>query len=156
MEKFLLSLDSASKLLKTADHMTYITFPLVKEKRLLIKILDEIYTAMLNVINAILQYEYAYKRIVLYKDAKINFRTFREKCAPRFNINQDEIAKIMEIFRVIEKHKQSPMEFIRKDKLVILSDNLHTDTITLDKLKEYLIVAKNTLKKAENMIKSKR
>lgn len=155
MEKFLLSLDSASKIVKTADHMIYITFPLIREKRLLVKILDEIYLVVLNVVNAILQYEYAYKRITLYRDARTNFSTFREKCASRFNINQEEVAKIVEIFKIVEKHKQSPMEFVRKDKLIILSDNLHTDTITVDKLKEYIITAKSVLRKAEQKIKNK-
>lgn len=155
MEKYVLSLDSASKILKTADHMIYITFPLIKEKRLLIKILDEIHLAVLNVVNAILQHEYAYKRIALYKDARANFSTFREKCAQRFDISQDEILSIIEIFKVIEKHRKSPMEFVRKDKLVILSDNLHADTLTVDKLKEYITSAKSILNKAEKRIKNR-
>lgn len=153
-EKFLESLNYASKLLQTADHMTYITFPLVKEKRLLLKILNEIHLGLLNTINAILQYEYLYKRIRLYRDAKDNFIEFIEKCAPRYKINEEQIKKIKEIFLLIEKHKKSPFEFVKNDKVVIMSEGLHTDTITLEKIKDFLINAKDVYRKANLIIRS--
>lgn len=135
--------------------MIYITFPLIKDNRLLIKILSEIYTAMLAIVNAVLQYDYIYKRIMLYDDAKTNFKTFRERCAPRFSISQDEVSKIIEIFRLMEEHRNSPMEFTRRDKFVILSDNLATNVITLDKLKDYFLTTKNILQKVGDKIMAK-
>lgn len=155
MEKFLSALDSASKTLQTADHMIYITFPLIKDNRILIKIFNEIYTTLLSLVNTVLQYDYAYKRVMLYNDAKINFRNFREKCAPRFGITQEEVAKIIEIFKVMEKHTQSPMEFVKNDKFVILSDSLQTDVVTIEKLKEYLLTTKNIMQKVSNKIKNR-
>ncbi len=152
MENFLVSLESASRTLKTADHMTYITFPLIKDKRLLIKILSEIYSSVTSTINAVIQYEYFYKRIVLHSDAAMNFRTFRERCAPRFGISQNDISKIIELFSIIEKHRQSPLEFVRKDKFVIMSNNAHMDIVTVEKLKEFLITAKDMLKKVDSVV----
>jgi len=81
MEKFLEYIQEAEKIIQTVDHMVYITFPLIKDKRLLLKILLETKIAISNCINSILQHEYIYKRIVLYKNAKTNFRTFNEKCS---------------------------------------------------------------------------
>ncbi|MBI5148140.1 hypothetical protein HZA33_00490 [Candidatus Pacearchaeota archaeon] len=153
MENIYFLLETASKRLMIADHMTYVTFPLIKDKKLLIKILDELNSSLLNSINALLHHEYAYKRAVLYKDPKLNFKTFIN-CSQRYGINSSEIEKIGEIFTLIEKHKQSPMEFVKNDKFVILSDNLNTDTITLDKLKEYLFLTRNIFKKTETIIKS--
>lgn len=155
MEKFLSALESASKTLQTADHMIYITFPLIKDNRLLIKIFSEIYSVILAIVNAVLQYDYAYKRIMLYNDAKINFKNFKEKCAPRFGITEEEIVKIIEIFKIMEGHRQSPMEFVRKDKFVILSETLQTDVVTVEKLKGYLFTAKNILQKVNGKIKNK-
>ena len=43
-EKFIESLDKAVAILKTADHMLYMTYPLIREKRLLLKILNETYS----------------------------------------------------------------------------------------------------------------
>jgi len=154
-EKFIENLDKAAKNLQTADHMLYMTYPIVKEKRLLLKILNEIYLVMLGIVNAVLQYEYLYKRISLYKDAKANFQVFRERCAPRYNISKEQVQKILEIFNLTEKHKKSPFEFVRKDKVVIMTNALKTDTITIEKMKDYILTAKDVLRKAETLIKSK-
>ena len=154
MEKFIENLSKASALLKTADHMLYMTYPLVREKRILLKILTEIYTAILCTINSILQYEYLYKRINLYKDAKENLSVFKNKCAPRYAISSEQISKILEILELAEKHKNSPFEFVRNDKIVIMTNALKTDTITLEQMKHYLLTAKDTLRKAEHIIKS--
>jgi len=62
-EKFIESLNLATKSLQTADHLTYVTFPLLKEQRLLLKVLEELQEAVVNTINAILQYEYSNRRI---------------------------------------------------------------------------------------------
>ena len=49
--------EDAIRHLQIADHMAYVTFPLVNEKRLMIKIFDETYKSVVNSINAILKYE---------------------------------------------------------------------------------------------------
>ena len=154
-EKFDESIEKAKKALQTADHIAYITFPLVKDKRLLLKTVDELYNVMLNIVNAILQYEYLYKRINLYKDPQENFRIFREKCALRFSLTSDELGSIVNIFKLAMQHKQSPFEFMQREKVVIMSNNLHTETITLEQIKKYLTNAKSLLLKANAKIKSR-
>jgi len=155
-EKFIESLDKASSVLKTADHMLYMTYPLIKEKRLLLKILNETYQAVLNIVNAILQYEYLYKRIQLYKSAKDNFSVFKNQCAPRFQISPEQVSKIREIFELIEKHKNSPFEFVRNDKVVIMTNALKTDTVTIEKMKSYILLTKDLLRKADTIIRNRK
>ncbi|MFH1248700.1 MAG: hypothetical protein V1660_00950 [archaeon] len=155
MEKFLISLDSAEKKIKIADHMTYITFPLLKDRRLLIKILDEVNKSFLEIINAIIYYEQFYKRIAIHNDPVLNFRLFRERCAQRFGISTSEIEKIMELFVIIDKHNQSAMEFVRNDKFVIMSNNSHTDILTVEKLKEFLNLSKEMFKKTSFLIQKR-
>jgi hypothetical protein len=153
MEKFLENIIAAEKKIQTADHMTYVTFPLIKDKRLLLKILQEIKNAAVNCISSILQYEYLYKRITLYKDSKLNFKTFIEKCTPRYQITKGEVDLILELFDFMEKHKESPFEFIKEDKIVILSDNLKPKMLTVEKTKEFLILIKNILRKTRETFK---
>jgi len=150
MEKFLEYLREAEKIVQTVDHMAYVTFPLIKDKRLLLKLLIETKTAVANCINAILQYEYLNKRITLFKDPKINFRVFKEKCAPGYKITYEEIKLISELFEVSEKHKQSQMEFLKDDKIVILSKNLDINVITPEKTKRFLALAKDILRKTRD------
>ena len=154
MEKFIEYLDEAEKKIQTLDHMVYITFPLIKDKKLLLKILLETKIAISKCINSILQYEYLYKRINLYKKPKTNFKIFKEECAPRYKITKEEITLILELFDIVEKHKESPFEFIRNEKVIILSENLKPKTLTIEKIKEFLIVAKSVLKKIRLTMKS--
>lgn len=155
-EKYMEYLDLAAKSLRTADHMAYVTYPLLKEKRILFEILNNVYSSILNIINAILQYDYLYKRIQLYREAETNMQTFKEKCAFRYSINNEEIEKISEIMKIMEAHKNSPLEFMRKDKLVIMNDNMHTDTLTLERIREYVFLTKILFKKAQDKISQMR
>lgn len=152
MQKFLENLQEVEKTIQRIDHMTYVTFPLIKDKKLLLKILLETKIAITQCINSILQYEYLYKKIILHKSTKTNFKTFQEKCAPRYKITQKEIELIIELFDIVEKHKQSPFEFVKNDKIIILSENLKPETITIEKIKEFLILGKNILKKTKQGI----
>lgn len=152
-EIYITSLEKAKKALQMADHLTYITFPIVKENRLLLKILEEISQSLISVINSILQYEYTYKRIQLYKDARENFRTFKS-IAGKYNISQEQLNKIIEILSLAEKHKTSPFEFSKNNKIVIMSNEMRTDTLTLDKIKTYLLETKDTVRKVSLNIKN--
>ena len=133
--------------------MTYVTFPLVNEQRLLLKIFDEIYKSMRNCINAMLNYEYLYKRIHLYADNGENIRTFA-KCAKGYNLSNEQIKKILEILELNKKHKQSAMEFVKRDRIIILSDNLGTQILDIHRIKEHLILAKELLMQVNTKIKS--
>ena len=152
MEKFIESLTDAGKTIKIIDHMIYITYPLVKDKRMLIKILVEVQKALTKCINSILQYEYLYKRIRLYNDPKENFRTFREKCAPAYEITEEEVKKILELFSIVQGHNKSTMEFMKKEVLVILSENMEQKVINFEGAKEFVNISKKVLEKVQNRI----
>lgn len=152
-EKYLISLEKAKKLLMTADHLTYVTFPLLKESKLLLKILEEINLALLNTINAILQYEYSIKQIQLYSNSLANFNTFKNLTI-KYHISIEQLAKVKEILELSQKHKKSPFEFVKNNKIVIMSDGNLADTLTLDKIKVYILEVKDIIRKASLTIKS--
>jgi len=153
MEKFQENLAQAIKNLQIADHMAYVTYPLINDRRLLLKIFDEIHKSIISCINAILNYEYLYKRIRLYKENNYNMQTFMNKCAKNYELSNEQIKKIKEILELNNQHKQSAMEFVKKDKIVILSDDLGTQTIDIQKIKTYLLLAKELLMKTNNKVK---
>ncbi len=152
MDKIFENLEKSEKTIQTASHLLYVTYPLVRDKKLLLKILTEIKNGLANCMNAVLQYEYLYGRVRLSSDSKTNFKRFLEKCCPRYKISETEIKKIIKLFEIIEKHKASPMEFAKEDKIVILSETMESETITLEKVKEFLDSAKNILQKAKDII----
>ncbi len=147
--KHLENLQKAVHDMRIADHMIYVTYPIIKDKRLLLKTLDQIYSSITLTINAILQYDYINKRVTLSKNAQENFDTFVTKCANRYNLTQEEIADIKELLYLTESHRKSPLEFSRKDRIVIMSENLKTAIIDSEKLKKHLNLAKNLINKAK-------
>ena len=147
-------LEDASRKLAVASHMLYVTFPLVKDSRLLIKILNELHLSAASTINAVLEHEYSCKRIPLYEDKGLNFNTFRNKSAPRFKISPEQIIAINEIFYLIERHEKSPMEFIRNDKFVIMSDDMNASILSIEKLKGYVNLISDMLKKTRERIEA--
>jgi hypothetical protein len=153
MEKYKEYLARATVDIRAADNMIYMSYPIIKDKRLLLSSIDRLYQALVCVINAILQYDYLWKRIKLYQDSKENFEVFMHTCAPRYGITDLEKKKIHEFLSVIESHKKSPIEFLRKDKIVIMTDSLQTKTIDQEIIKQYLNIIKNIAKKAQFLLK---
>jgi hypothetical protein len=148
METYEINLKEAARHLQIADHMTYVTFPLINEHRLLLKIFDEIYRSIIGCINTILNYESMYKRIRLYSEFQDNFDTFI-RIGKNYDLSNEQIKRIKEIIDLNKKHKQSAMEFVRQDKIVIMSDNLGTQIIDLITIKRYLLLAKELMVKVK-------
>ena len=144
-------LDKAERSLRNVDHMVYITYPLIKENKLLKLMLEQLYEIANCIVNAILKYEYAYKRIQLYQDSSQNFETFK-RCAPRFDISSQEVDNLKTLLTLMQKHRASSVEFIRKDRFVFMSENMRTESINLEQLKKYLNNLKILLQKAKTKI----
>jgi len=148
-EKYKENVKKAIDNIRIADHMLYVTYPVIKDKRLLIKTLEQVYDSIICIINSILQYDHIFKRVKLTNDARDNFEIFLNKCTKRYNITEEEISSILELITLVEKHKKSPVEFIRRDKIVIMEESLKTTTIDSESLKKYLVLAKNMVNKAK-------
>lgn len=144
-------IEEAKKILKIADHMVYITYPVIKENRLLIKILTQINNVMNNVVLSVLENEYANKRIRSYADPKMNFQSFVES-SKRYGLKASSIDSMKRIASIMEMHSQSPMEFVKNDSFVIMSDAMHTEEITYETVKSSLLIAKDVLSSVENRL----
>jgi hypothetical protein len=152
MERLLKNLKEAEERIKKIDHLLYVSFPLVQDKRLLLNAIIEIKEVVRICINIILQQEYFYRRIKIYKESKRNIKTFVDKCAVRYEINKQELKLITNLFEIVEMHVQSPLEFMKDNKLIIISDNLRTYQINLEGVKQFLNLGKKILNKTKKNI----
>jgi hypothetical protein len=150
--RILKNIEEAEKRTNIAGHIIYVTYPLLKDKKLLTKALIEAKEIIIACINAILQNEYLNKRIGIEKDSSANFRVFSEKCASRYEINEREIQKMIELFELSEKHKESSMEFMKDNKVIMLNDRMKINTLTIEKTKDMIDLAKTILIKTKNGI----
>jgi hypothetical protein len=148
-------LNKAEKSLRTADHLVYITYPLIKENRLLKSVLDQLYTITEAIIKAALYYEHACKRIQTPPSmtglSGGEVETFK-KCALAFMITSPEVQRIDELLELVSKHQASSTEFVRKDRLVFMLNGSRTESISLEQLKGYLNSLKVVLQKTKNRI----
>jgi hypothetical protein len=136
------SLTESLRHIETADHMTYVTFPLVNEKKLLLKIFEEIHKAMISLTLALIVHESKKRKMKIYCDDNKNFKKFIEILG-NHHLKKDEIRKITEIEGLYKKHKASAMEFSRKDSVIIMQDNLDVLALDIKKIKEYLALCKS-------------
>lgn len=140
------SLEKAKKHFQIADHMAYVTLTLLKDNRLIIKILSETAEATGYIVKAILQKALVQGKIQVTQDPESNFKIFADKLGPKYIDKKDmeNISKIMEIRR---KHINAPVEFVRNNKFVILLEDKY-ETLTIEYLKELMGSARKLLNKA--------
>ena len=146
--------DQIEKRLRIAEHFLYLANSVFQDKKILLKILPELKDAITKTLNLILHYEASYKRILLSKDPQKNFEIFRRKCSANYHITLQEINKIQELFRIVQRQKTSTMDFIRGDKVVIFMENQEYEIITTEKTREFIHLAREILKKTKNKIEN--
>jgi hypothetical protein len=152
MEKIIRNLESATNLIKTSDHLVYLTFPLLQDKRILLKAVLRIKESVNFCINSILKYEYLKSNIKLYKDPKKNFKIFKDFCAEKYQITNQEIKEIIELFELSSYQEKSVVDFMKNQRVILLSESMEKKEISLEKAKSFLHLAKNILKKTyENL-----
>jgi len=149
MEEFEKLTTEAYKSLQTADHLLYTTYPMVHDVKLLIKISEHTYMAMVLAMEGLLAYDYAYKRITSYKD---DFNTkldvFKLKSEPRYGIGRSYLLPLLELREFLQQYKKSIMAFARKESYVVYGENYkQMRGISLEKAKENLFTAKQFVEK---------
>ena len=153
-EKFKYYLKESARHIQIADHMTYVTLPIVNDQKLILKIFEEIFKSITNSVNSVMSYEFSNKNIILHKDNRENIKNFIENLARGYDLNEKEITKIKRLFEIDERYKQSAIEFVKKEKVIMMSDNLDINSINLEEIKEYLMLAKSIFLKISSKLKS--
>lgn len=157
MEKLRKLIQEANNSYNTADHLAYVTYPLVNDINLIIKITENIYISLIALVEAILYYDREYKRIPpLPEDFSSRLEIFKTRCLERYSFDRDLILLIKDIKIILEHRKKSPIEFIRKDKLIICNSDYKIRTITIENIKSYLSRSKIFIEKLNKIFQNDR
>lgn len=155
MEQYEEAIQKSKKNIAVADHMTFVTYILLKDPKLLVLIMDNVFLALTYSMSALLYYERFYKSIPPFNDTfEPKFMLFKERIR-NYSIGKDYADLIREVKDVVVSHKKSPIEFIRKDRFVICSDNYRMKTISLDDIKKYVTKTKLFIQLVDNILKKK-
>ena len=133
MEKYIEYLNESKRKLRIADHLIYMTLPLVQEKRIYISILTEMNNSTISLMNSVLNFE----KIKITKGTQNNFDVFFTLLIQKYSSNKDDIHCLKELLEISTLHKNSSVEIFDKKKVVILSEYLKSQTLTLEKIKKF-------------------
>ena len=154
MENYQELIQKARLQFETADHLLHVTYPLIKDPKLLIGITTNLFNAVDHSINALLQIDYLYNKTPIFKDSfKSRFNLFRSKTVTKHSILKDHINTVTELREIYDAHKKSPVEFPRGDKFVICNSDFSFQTVTTQDIKRQLKKVDSFLKMTESVIK---
>lgn len=154
MEEFQRARDKAQEKFKFADHMLTQTYPLVKDPKLLVAVMENLFLALTSAMASLLYYERTFKRVPAFVDNFENkFDLFKQKCVPKYNLDKEYTKLISDIKESVLAHRKSPIEFARNDNLVICSDNYKLRTVSVEQIKKYIGLTKTFLKETSAIVR---
>jgi hypothetical protein len=154
MELFQDLIIQADKAIKTADHLTYVTYPLVNDAKLMVTIMDNLNKANLLCIEALLQYEYLYKRTSgVPKILKDKIDIFKSYCIPKYNIPRENLLLVGDINSIMEHRKKSPIEFTRSKNFVMCTSDYKMKVLNFDKVKNFTVQTKGFVSRIQGILR---
>ena len=154
MEQFQEVRDKAKRNIQIADHMLGVTFPLVKDPKLLLAILDNLFLAYSNAISAIIYHDRLFKKVPPFQDNfESKFNIFKERSIITHKLDKSYLQEIQDLKDILSEHKKSPLEFSRKDRFFICSDNYHMKSVGINEITKYLSKAKIFIEEVDNILK---
>jgi hypothetical protein len=148
---FNLSLKNAEKYLANAEHILNFTFRVINEKRLLLTVAQNLFKSLLYGIDSVLKSESVMNKTIVYSDSMKNFQFFKE-IAENYGITRDELRIIDEIFAIVKKHKESPLEFVKGERVIVMSDAEMPFYLDFVKIKNYFEISKRIIEKIKRKI----
>jgi hypothetical protein len=154
MEPFQVLKAQAEEKLRIADHLTGTTYSLVREPKLLVSVIENIYTAFDLTLSALLEYEKRFTTIPRYSDTfEGKLELFRRKIATKYGISSDVLEFIISIKKTLDEHKRSSVEFTKKEKFVITDNDYNLTTLTVEDVKKTLAKARQHINNLLNIMK---
>ena|SRR3989344_4039906 len=152
MNEIMLLLNKAKEQLNIADHLLYMTYPMVRENKLIISIAEDVYNSALYAMDALLMHERLYKRISLYPDDFSVKLDVLRKISARYNINKEIAIMIQDLKIFLDERKNSRVEFAKNDKYVLFNRKQELRSLGIERLKQNLNISKNFIKSIEGIL----
>jgi len=125
----------------------------VKEPKLLVSVIENIFNALDLTMTALLEYEKNFKSIPTYDNFDSKMDMFRRKIASKYSIGNDVIAFINDLKKTLDEHKKSAVEFTKKETFVISDNNYNLTTLKVEDVKKTLLKAKHYVEELFKIIR---
>ena len=147
----------AEKKLDIARHIIDLVFPSLKNPRLLLSAMENMFLSMNYAMNAVLEQEL---RNGMIRDYHQNFMdrytAFRMDCMRRLKFDKSATEKLLAFRTILLDHKESAVEFSRNGKLVICDESYGMNVISHTALKKDLSLVQGFFEKAKDVLGGER
>ena len=116
--------------------MAYVGFSVLGEVRILMKIITELSKASAELIKSYLYYENFHGRVKFQNNPTGDFESFFGIVGPKY-LSRNDLDSMKRILRIEKGHKEAPIEFVRKDKFVMLVGDRY-EIVTIGIVREFL------------------
>ena len=122
--------------LRIATHLLSVTYPLAKDLKLLLGVIDNLFRCVEFGIEAVLSYEYIHKTIeTLPLQREEQFHQFVRESAMRNGFTPEQVTLVQEVQLLQLSRRASHTEFQRGSKYVFCSEEYRLRSVTAQQLK---------------------
>ena len=147
------ALRMAKKEIATSDHLTYVTYMTIKNPKFLISVAEHITKAAKLALQALLEFELAYKRIDVYIDNLASqIDLFEEEIYTRYAFPAEHLNLLHRLKRLEKGAKTAIIRFRREQKYYFGGPNMTTESVDIDDIKKYLKFTKSFISKVSTII----
>lgn len=149
--EYLNEIETFNEKIKRIQKLIFIT-KFFKNKKIMLTLLEEEANAAKLLMTSILKLKHAKNEITLTKIPEENIKILKEKIAKDLNIKK-EINSLLNLLKINKKHKNSPVEFMRKGSIIILDEHQNIQKISPKDLNQFLKKIKTISKIFQTQIK---
>jgi len=151
---YILSKQKAFQQYDTAFHLLKVTFPLVKDQKLLMGVIHNLFTSLELCMDAILRYERELQLIPAYSEQfESKYRLFLSRSVRRNNIPLELVLLMKELNEILNLHRHSPMEFQRGNRFIISTKDYQLKSISISEINTYLQQTKQFLEVMDRVVR---
>lgn len=131
------AITTARKELRLADHMIYITLPLLGDRKIFLNAVNHLGKAINELIKAYLEKEWRYKRLEFKPPGDTGINLFLTKYSKVLGLQSHELM-IKSINSFNNVREKSSIKLKRDDKFIIISPEYTMVTLTEAEVKRYI------------------
>lgn len=128
----------AARRIQVADHMLTMTYPLVKDPKLLIAVLNNLVKSMDTNMAAALRRE----NIPFNDTEQGRLAAYKRFLSRKLDTPPETLRAFEEMQATLKEHSESPVAFRRQEKFVICNEGYKLRTLTPETTKKYITLAK--------------
>ncbi|MEW5897026.1 MAG: hypothetical protein AB1668_05000 [Nanoarchaeota archaeon] len=139
-----------------AFHLLNVTFPLVKDSKLLMGVASNVMQSLEHCMDSVLAYDRQFNLIPEFQNNfQSKFNLFRYRSAKRYNIPIELLIFMMDLHELLELHKKCPTEFQRGNRYILASKDFRMKVLSINDFRRYLDKNKEFIQVVDRILKVK-